>query len=101
QRDVPHPAKLPALSGHSVRQRPSEGRLLTIFSFRRGLTNRQDRQVESFISQGHFARHLSRMRTRYTERRMTLGAAIESTMIRYVEFCLIGGRARSARNELD
>jgi GntR family transcriptional regulator/MocR family aminotransferase len=32
------------------------------------------KSVEAFMSQGHFARHLSRMRTLYTERRKTLGA---------------------------
>jgi len=37
------------------------------------------------MSQGYFARHLSRMRTLYTERRKALAAAIESTMKRYVE----------------
>jgi GntR family transcriptional regulator / MocR family aminotransferase len=49
------------------------------------------KSVESFISQGHFARHLSRMRTLYTERRKTLAAAIESTMKRYVEIHLQDG----------
>jgi GntR family transcriptional regulator / MocR family aminotransferase len=49
------------------------------------------KSVESFISQGHFARHLSRMRTLYTERRRTLAAAIESTMTRYVEIRLQDG----------
>lgn len=47
--------------------------------------------VESFISQGYFARHLSRMRTLYTERRKALAAAIESTMNRYVEIRLQDG----------
>ena len=32
------------------------------------------------MSQGYFARHLSRMRTLYTERRKALAAAIESSM---------------------
>jgi GntR family transcriptional regulator/MocR family aminotransferase len=49
------------------------------------------KSVESFISQGYFARHLSRMRTLYTERRKTLAAAIESTMRRYVEIRLQDG----------
>jgi GntR family transcriptional regulator/MocR family aminotransferase len=50
------------------------------------------KSVEAFISQGHFARHLSRMRTLYTERREALAAAIESTaMRRYVEIRLQDG----------
>jgi GntR family transcriptional regulator/MocR family aminotransferase len=49
------------------------------------------RSVEAFMSQGHFARHLSRMRTLYTERRKALAAAIESTMRRYVEIRLQDG----------
>jgi GntR family transcriptional regulator / MocR family aminotransferase len=49
------------------------------------------KSAESFISQGHFARHLSRMRTLYTARRRTLAAAIESTMNRYVEIRLQDG----------
>src|SRR5712671_871930 len=47
--------------------------------------------VESFISQGHFARHLSRMRTLYTERRSALAAEIESTMRQHVEIRLQDG----------
>ena len=43
------------------------------------------------MSQGHFARHLSRMRTLYTERRKALAAAIESTMRQYVEIRLQDG----------
>ena len=49
------------------------------------------KSVESFMSQGHFARHLSRMRTLYTERRKALAAAIESTMKRHVEIRLQDG----------
>jgi GntR family transcriptional regulator/MocR family aminotransferase len=49
------------------------------------------RSAEAFMSQGHFARHLSRMRTLYTERRKALAAAIESTMRRYVEIRLQDG----------
>jgi GntR family transcriptional regulator / MocR family aminotransferase len=49
------------------------------------------KSVESFLSQGYFARHLSRMRTLYTERRKALAAAIESTMNRYVEIRLQDG----------
>jgi GntR family transcriptional regulator/MocR family aminotransferase len=47
--------------------------------------------VESFISQGHFARHLSRMRTLYTERRNALATAIESVLPQYVEIRLEDG----------
>jgi GntR family transcriptional regulator/MocR family aminotransferase len=43
------------------------------------------------MSQGYFARHLSRMRTLYTERRKALAAAIESSMKRYVEIRLQDG----------
>src|SRR5262245_65947349 len=46
------------------------------------------KSVEAFISQGYFARHLSRMRTLYTERRKALATAIESTMRRYLEIRL-------------
>jgi len=49
------------------------------------------KSVEFFMSQGYFARHLSRMRTLYTERRKALAAAIESTMKRYVEIRLQDG----------
>jgi len=49
------------------------------------------KSVEAFMSQGHFARHLSRMRTLYTERRKALAAAIESTMRQYVEIRLQDG----------
>ncbi len=49
------------------------------------------KSVEMFMSQGYFARHLSRMRTLYTERRKALAAAIESTMRRYVEVRLQDG----------
>jgi len=44
-----------------------------------------------FMSQGYFARHLSRMRTLYTERRKALAAAIEQTMRRHVELRLQDG----------
>jgi GntR family transcriptional regulator/MocR family aminotransferase len=49
------------------------------------------KSVEAFISQGHFPRHLSRMRTLYTERRKALAAAMESTMRQYVEIRLQDG----------
>jgi GntR family transcriptional regulator / MocR family aminotransferase len=49
------------------------------------------KSVEAFISQGYFARHLSRMRTLYTERRKALATAIESTMRRYLEIRLQDG----------
>ena len=49
------------------------------------------KSAEAFMSQGHFARHLSRMRTLYTERRKALAAAIESTMRQYVEIRLQDG----------
>src|SRR6266849_1425933 len=49
------------------------------------------KSVEAFISQGHFARHLSRMRTLYTERRKALAAEIESTMRQHVEIRLQDG----------
>lgn len=47
--------------------------------------------VESFMSHGHFARHLSRMRTLYSARRKVLAAAIESTMPQFVEIRLQDG----------
>ena len=43
------------------------------------------------MSQGYFARHLSRMRTLYTERRRALAAAIEATMNQYFEIRLQDG----------
>jgi GntR family transcriptional regulator/MocR family aminotransferase len=49
------------------------------------------KSVEFFMSQGYFARHLSRMRTLYTERRKALATAIESTMNRYAEIRLQDG----------
>jgi GntR family transcriptional regulator/MocR family aminotransferase len=49
------------------------------------------KSVELFMSQGYFARHLSRMRMLYTERRKALAAAIDSTMKRYVEIRLQDG----------
>jgi GntR family transcriptional regulator/MocR family aminotransferase len=49
------------------------------------------KSVEAFMSQGHFARHLSRMRTLYTERRKALVAAMESTMRQYIEIRLQDG----------
>jgi GntR family transcriptional regulator/MocR family aminotransferase len=36
--------------------------------------------VEAFMSEGHFARHLSRMRGIYTERRNALAAALSATL---------------------
>lgn len=49
------------------------------------------KSVESFMSQGYFARHLSRMRTLYTERRKALAMAIESELAQYVEIRLQDG----------
>jgi GntR family transcriptional regulator / MocR family aminotransferase len=49
------------------------------------------KSVEAFMSQGHFARHLSRMRALYTERRKALAGEIESTMREYVEIRLQDG----------
>ena len=49
------------------------------------------KSVELFMSQGYFARHLSRMRTLYTERRKALATAIESSMKRYAEIRLQDG----------
>jgi GntR family transcriptional regulator / MocR family aminotransferase len=49
------------------------------------------KSVAGFIAQGHFARHLSRMRTLYTRRRKALVAAIESTMPQYVDIRLQDG----------
>jgi len=49
------------------------------------------KSVEAFISQGHFARHLSRMRALYTERRKALAMAIESALPQYVEIRLQDG----------
>ena len=49
------------------------------------------KSLEAFMSQGHFARHLSRMRTLYTERRKALAAAMESSMRQYVEIRLQDG----------
>jgi GntR family transcriptional regulator/MocR family aminotransferase len=47
--------------------------------------------VEGFISQGHFARHLSRMRALYTERRKALAMAIESVLPQYFDIRLQDG----------
>jgi GntR family transcriptional regulator/MocR family aminotransferase len=47
--------------------------------------------VEGFISEGHFARHLSRMRNLYVERRKALATAIELEMPRYLEIHLQDG----------
>jgi GntR family transcriptional regulator/MocR family aminotransferase len=41
--------------------------------------------VEGFISEGHFARHLSRMRNLYVERRNALITALESEMSHYLQ----------------
>jgi GntR family transcriptional regulator / MocR family aminotransferase len=49
------------------------------------------KSVETFMSQGHFGRHLSRMRTLYTERRKALAAAMESSMRQYIEIRLQDG----------
>jgi GntR family transcriptional regulator/MocR family aminotransferase len=49
------------------------------------------KSVEFFMSQGYFARHLSRMRSLYTERRKALAAAIDSTTKRYVDIRLQDG----------
>jgi GntR family transcriptional regulator/MocR family aminotransferase len=48
-------------------------------------------QVEAFMSAGHFARHLSRMRGLYTERRKALAAALTATMPRQLDIRLEDG----------
>ena len=47
--------------------------------------------VEAFMSSGHFARHLSRMRSLYTERRKALAAALAATMPQHLEISLPDG----------
>jgi len=43
------------------------------------------------MSQGHFSRHLSRMRSLYTERRKALAAALEAAMPRQLDIRLQDG----------
>jgi GntR family transcriptional regulator/MocR family aminotransferase len=47
--------------------------------------------VEAFISEGHFARHLSRMRGIYTERRHALAAALSATLPHDLDIALTDG----------
>ena len=47
--------------------------------------------VEAFMSSGHFARHLSRMRNLYTERRKALAEALAATMPQHLEISLPDG----------
>jgi GntR family transcriptional regulator/MocR family aminotransferase len=47
--------------------------------------------VEAFMSTGHFARHLSRMRSLYTERRKALAAALAAAMPQHLEINLPSG----------
>jgi GntR family transcriptional regulator / MocR family aminotransferase len=47
--------------------------------------------VEAFMSGGHFARHLSRMRGLYTERRKALAAALADAMPKQIEISLADG----------
>jgi GntR family transcriptional regulator / MocR family aminotransferase len=47
--------------------------------------------VEGFMSGGHFARHLSRMRSLYTERSKALAAALEAAMPRQLQVSLTDG----------
>ena len=47
--------------------------------------------VEAFMSGGHFARHLSRMRGLYTERRRALATALAAAMPRRLEINLADG----------
>ena len=47
--------------------------------------------VEAFMAQGHFSRHLSRMRSLYTERRQALAAALTAAMPRQLEIALQDG----------
>jgi GntR family transcriptional regulator / MocR family aminotransferase len=47
--------------------------------------------VEAFMSEGHFARHLSRMRSLYTERRKALVSALEAEMPQHLEISLEDG----------
>ena len=47
--------------------------------------------VEAFMSQGHFSRHLSRMRSLYTERRKALATALKEAMPRQFDIRLQDG----------
>jgi len=47
--------------------------------------------VEAFMAQGHFSRHLSRMRSLYTERRQALASALTAAMPRQLEITLQDG----------
>jgi len=47
--------------------------------------------VEAFMARGHFSRHLSRMRSLYTERRQALAAALTAAMPRQLEIALQDG----------
>jgi GntR family transcriptional regulator / MocR family aminotransferase len=47
--------------------------------------------VEAFMAQGHFSRHLSRMRSLYTERRQALASALTAAMPRQLEIALQDG----------
>jgi GntR family transcriptional regulator / MocR family aminotransferase len=47
--------------------------------------------VEAFMAQGHFSRHLSRMRNLYTERRGALAAALSAAMPRQLAITLQDG----------
>ena len=47
--------------------------------------------VEAFMSEGHFARHLSRMRSIYTERRNALAAALSAAMPDDLDITLTDG----------
>jgi GntR family transcriptional regulator / MocR family aminotransferase len=49
------------------------------------------KMVEAFMTEGHFARHLSRMRTLYTERRKTLASALAAAMPEQLEINLADG----------
>lgn len=49
------------------------------------------KSVEGFMAEGHFARHLSRMRTLYTERRNALAAALAEVMPEHLEIKLQNG----------
>ncbi len=47
--------------------------------------------VEAFISEGHFARHLVRMRRLYAERRSALAAALAATLPDQLDISLPNG----------
>jgi GntR family transcriptional regulator / MocR family aminotransferase len=47
--------------------------------------------VEGFMAEGHFARHLSRMRGLYTERRNALAAALSATLPNKLDIALTDG----------